>query len=85
LNSPIAAQQLDNFTFVIELPKVGPEVVVNFVGITRCALCQFHGSLYGKGEIVAIPEVRKVLDLLFRPAVPLLPRRCAKRVNIRNG
>ena len=67
---PNRRQQLDNFAFVIELPKFGPEVIVHFVGITRCALGQFQGSLYGKGEIVPIPEARKVLDLLFRPAMP---------------
>jgi len=70
IEQPNRRQQLDDLAFVVMLPQLGPELIVDFVGIASDSLGELQRSLFGLTEVRAIAKISQLLDLLVAPSVP---------------
>ena len=70
MKEPDGGQQFSQFAFIKMTAQLGPEQVINAVGIGSHTLRQAQPGFFAVGEIRAAFKMMQVIDLIFRPPQP---------------
>ena len=62
------AEQLDDFAFGVEAAQLGELLVGDGVGVAGDGFGETQGSLFGRGEVIALGPIGKVRKLVVGPA-----------------
>ena len=70
MKEPDGGQQFYQFAFIKMTAQLGPQHVINAVGIGSHTLRQAQPGFFAVAEIRAAFKMMQVVDLIFRPAQP---------------